>query len=698
MRLPSWSELTKHGDLLFAALVVAVISLLIVPLPTPLLDLLLTANIGFAVILLLTSLYVKTPLQFSTFPSVLLVATLFRLALNVSSTRLILGEAYAGEVIASFGDFVVRGNYVVGAVVFLILTVIQFLVIAKGSERVAEVAARFTLDAMPGKQMAIDADLRAGAFSLAEARRKRSALQQESQLFGAMDGAMKFVKGDAIAGIIITITNVVGGLIIGVVQRGMGAAEAAETYTLLTIGDGLVSQIPALVVSLAAGLIVTRVGGDRSTDLGSDIIAQLGATPKVFAIAAVLLAALGLVPGLPIVPFLLLALLSAGAAKWSETVQRRRAQEAADNAVVSQPADTKQDLLVPAVTPIMLELGTELAAALKTDGGDDRLREQLKSLRDAFFSRLGVKLPAVRVRFGVPKLKPNGLRVSVYEVPERAAVLDVSQRIVNAPAARLEPLGVETKPTLHPLTRQPMALIAAVDAARVTDAGHVVMSLAEQVLLYVGAAAHTRAERFVGLAEVQAALDQLEPTHGALIDAVTPRPVPLALLTGVFKRLVGEGVSIRDFRAVLEALAEDASEDHDVIELTEIARVGLGRRIMNGVAPTGVLKGLMVSHAIESAVRDAVRRDANNKPSLALPPRASTEIIEAFRPHIAPGTRPIIVTSQDVRRYLRQLLALEFGPLPVVGLSELQTDVRLEPVAEVKVGAPVMPSAPSPIA
>ncbi len=681
-----WSKISEHGDLLFATLVVAVISLLIVPLPTPLLDVLLTANIAFAVVLLLTAIYVRTPLQFSTFPSVLLVATLFRLALNVSSTRLILGEAYAGEVIESFGDFVVRGNYVVGAVVFLILTVIQFLVIAKGSERVAEVAARFTLDAMPGKQMAIDADLRAGAFTLPEARRRRVALQRESQLFGAMDGAMKFVKGDAIAGIIITITNVVGGLIIGVAQRGMGAAEAAETYTLLTIGDGLVSQIPALVVSLAAGLIVTRVGGDTDKDLGTEIVSQLGATPKVFGIAALLLVALGLVPGLPLVPFLVLAIGAALASRASLTAQRRRERDAAERSVVSQPADTQENIMVPAVTPVLLELGAELAAVLKAKDGDEAMRTELRVLRDAFFTRLGVKLPAVRVRFGVPKLAANAVRVSVYEVPEFSAAIPLDQALVNAPPAVLKAQGFEATLTLHPLTKAAMSLVPEVSRAALSAAGLPVLTVAEHVMLFVGAAAHTRAERFIGLAEVQAALDQLEPSHGALIDAVTPRPVSLARLTGVFKRLVGEGVSIRDFRAVLEALAEDANEDLDVIELTELARVGLSRRIMSAVAPSGDLKALLVDHGIEQAIRDSIRRDSNGRPSLSLPPRMTSEIIEAFRGYLGAGQRTTVVTSQDVRRYLRQLLALEYGPLVVVGLRELHEGVRLETVAEVRVG------------
>ena len=679
------SELIR-GDVVFAGLVVAVVALLIVPLPTPLLDILLTANISFAVVLLLTALYVKTPLQISTFPSVLLVATLFRLALNVSSTRLILGEAYAGEVIASFGEFVVQGNYVVGAVIFLILTIIQFLVIAKGSERVAEVAARFTLDAMPGKQMSIDADLRAGAYTLNEARRRRAELQTESQLFGALDGAMKFVKGDAIAGIIITIINVVGGLIIGIAQRGMSAAEAAQTYTLLTVGDGLVSQIPALVVSLAAGLVVTRVAGDSDRDLGSEIVAQLTGIPKVFGIASVLLIALGLTPGLPLVPFAVLATLSAVVAR--VTAGRIRAEELAAaeaEEAIPTPTDSSEPVQVQAVTPLLVELGKDLSDALRAGAEDDALKEEIRVVRDAIFRKLGVRVPSVRVRFGVSRIPPDQCRVLVYDAPEVTATVPPDRVLINQPPAALAEQGVDADRVTHPLTRAAMSLVPEADAARLAAGGVASLSLAEHVMIYMGAAAHRAADRFVGLAEVQLSLDQLEPTSGALIDAVVPRPVTLAQLTGILKRLVGEGVSIRDLRAILEALAEEATEDHDVISLTEMARVGVGRATLSRLVPDGHLRAVLVDHAIEESVRNAIRREPGRRPSLSLPPRITAEILEAFRPLMDQRPQAVVV-SQDVRRYLRQLLALEFGPVTVLGLSELHDGIRLESVGTAKVG------------
>lgn len=682
-------KLRVQGDVVFAALMASIVALLIVPLPTAVLDVLLTSNIAFGVVLLLTAIYVRTPLQFSTFPAMLLVATLIRLALNVSSTRLILGQADAGRVIEAFGAFVVGGNYVVGAVVFLILTVIQFLVIAKGSERVAEVAARFTLDAMPGKQMAIDADLRAGAFPLAEARAKRAELQRESQLFGAMDGAMKFVKGDAIAGIVITIVNVCGGLVIGIAQRGMPAVEAAETYTLLTIGDGLVSQIPALIVSIAAGLIVTRVaGGEEELDLGTEMIQQLAATPKVFAVACALLAALGVVPGLPTLPFVTLALASAGVAY--VLFRRERAAHAAEDAAQVAAPRRASATLVPAVSPILVELGGALAAAVREGTGEEGMREELHRVREGLFERLGVRMPPVRLRFHAPGLVPQGVRVSVYEVPEMSALVDPERALVRAAPEALA--GHSPLAAVDPMSGQPASTVPLAQLAAVQAAGHVALDAVQQVMLFVGLAAQRRAERFVGLAEVQACLDQLESSHGALIDAVVPRPVTLAQLTAVLKRLVSESVSVRDLRGVLEALAAEADEGHDIVELTEIARTGLGPAIVARLAPSKVLRAWLVDPGIEQAVRDSIRRDGAT-PSLALAPALTRDILGAFRAQLADEAQVVVVASQDVRRYLRQLLVLEFPAAVVLGLNELRDGARLDAVGTVQVGR--TPRAPS---
>jgi type III secretion protein V len=376
--------------------VVLIVGMMIVPLPTPLLDVLLTANIGIAVLLLLVAMYVPDALSFTSFPTLLLVTTLFRLGLNVSSTRLVLSRADAGEVIRAFGRFVVQGNYVVGGVVFAILTLVQFLVIAKGSERVAEVGARFTLDAMPGKQMAIDAELRTGAIGQDDARRRRRTLQRESQFYGAMDGAMKFVKGDAVAGIIITVINIVGGLAIGVMMRGMAVGEALRLYALLTIGDGLLSQIPSLLISTAAGLVVTRVASeDEDSSLGAEVGSQIFGNPRALAIASGFLVVLGLMPGLPTVPFFTLAVAfgvlgfqlartpaPVGAAADAEATQREAQRET-----------RARRAMVPLVVPVAVELGSGLAATLLDDrGGGALLEDDVPDVRDALFTELGVSV------------------------------------------------------------------------------------------------------------------------------------------------------------------------------------------------------------------------------------------------------------------------------------------------------------------
>ena len=665
------------GEIVFATLVIGVVALLVLPLPTPLLDVLLSANLAFSVVLLLTGLYVAHPLRLSTFPSLLLIATLFRLALNVSSTRLILGQADAGRVIDAFGGFVVQGNYVVGAVVFLILTVIQFVVIAKGSERVAEVAARFSLDAMPGRQMAIDADLRAGALTLAEARARRGDLQRESKLFGALDGAMKFVKGDAIAGMIVTVVNVVGGLVIGIVQRGMDPAEAARTYTLLTIGDGLVSQIPALLVAVAAGLVVTRVAGPdgaASRDLGAEVVDQLSGHPRVFGLSGALLVGLAVVPGLPVGPFGLIgaALIGTNVALVRRD-RRRRVDDEDDEPAPTAGSDTP---LVPLASPLTVTLGAALAEALRERGQEDALREEIRTLREAWFLRTGVRLPAVRVRWG--RGPADHVRIDVYETRARDQRLDPNAVLAFGPADQLAALGGD--PVLHPVSGAPGRRLPAEVAAAAEAAGFDVLPLLRQIVLEIAAAANASAERFVGIAEVQAALDAVEASHGALVDAVVPRPVPLARLTGILRRLAAEKVPIRDLRGILEALAEDATEDDDVIALTEIARRGVAHTLMARHAPDGVLRVVLVDPSIEQTVRDAITRDGG-RPGLALAPAVTDQILGAFDGLVPRGQPLRVLVASDVRRYLRQLLALRFDRVVVLGTGELTPGVRVEQVA-----------------
>ncbi|HXU61834.1 MAG TPA: flagellar biosynthesis protein FlhA, partial [Polyangia bacterium] len=484
--------LSRYGDLALAALVVVIVGMMIVPLPTPLLDLLISVNIAVAVVLLLVAIYVSDALKIATFPTLLLLTTLFRLALEVSATRLILLRADGGAVIRAFGNFVVAGNLVVGAVIFLILTVIQFVVISKGSERVAEVAARFTLDAMPGKQMSIDAELRAGHIDQVEARRRRATLARESQLFGSMDGAMKFVKGDAVAGLVVLAVNIVGGLVIGVFQRGLDLAAATRTYTVLTIGEGLVAQIPALIISTAAGLIVTRVASeDEGGHLGRDIGLQVLAHPRAIGIAGGLLAVLAVVPGLPAPPFLLLAAVLGGVA-W----RLARAPEApAATAATASP-----EPLDPVLTPIAVEVSPELGRRLA-----DFARDVVPRLRERLFAELGLPLPAVRLRTAGTRLAGGHFVIRLNEVPLARGEID---------RASWERAGAR---------------------------------LADEVLVLMRRHGH----ELFGLEEAQALLDALERTHPALVREVVPKLVSPVLFTDIARRLVEEGISLRNLRDIL---------------------------------------------------------------------------------------------------------------------------------------------------
>ncbi|MFW6051497.1 MAG: FHIPEP family type III secretion protein [Myxococcota bacterium] len=633
----------SYADATLAAVVVLMVGMMIVPLPTALLDVLIAANISVAVLMLLVAMYVSGGLAFTAFPTVLLVTTLYRLSLNVSSTRLILLQADAGTVIDAFGEFVVRGNYVVGAVVFLILTLIQFLVIAKGSERVAEVGARFTLDAMPGKQMSIDAELRAGAITQDQARVKRRMLQRESQFYGAMDGAMKFVKGDAIAGIVITLVNVLGGLAIGIGMHGMAAIEALETYGLLTIGDGLVSQIPALLISTSAGLVVTRVAAEEEgTSLGTDVATQIFGNRRALAVAAVFLVVLALVPGLPTVPFLLLGgLFGTTSFRLARPAAQAPAEgpagTGAEPGAGGAPADRTQRPLVPLLVPVAVDLGETLAArVLPSGGGGPLLDRHLPDVRDALFLELGVTLPAVRVRPS-PDLEADAYVISLQEVVVGRGTADTD----DDPAAT--------------------------------------------VARHLGQAVRRRAHELVGLQETQAMLDQLERAYPALVRNVVPKPVPLPLLAEVLRRLVEEGVSVRPLREILEALATYAPAERDPVALTELVRGALRRQITYRFAREGELQVHLLDPAIEDAVRDAVQRTATGA-YLAMPPDQAQEVIAAARSACTPsadGRPPILLTQADVRRFVRRLLEVELPDLVVLSYQELAPEVTVQPVGRV---------------
>ncbi|MDH5492726.1 MAG: type III secretion system export apparatus subunit SctV [Myxococcales bacterium] len=679
------SPARRFADAALAALVLLIVGMMIVPLPTWLLDLLIASNISIAVLMILVAIYMTGGLSFTSFPTVLLVTTLYRLALNVSSTRLILLQADAGDVISAFGDFVVRGNYVVGAVIFLILTLIQFLVIAKGSERVAEVGARFTLDAMPGKQMSIDAELRAGSITQEEARSRRNMLQRESQFYGAMDGAMKFVKGDAIAGIVITVVNILGGLAIGVAMRDLSAVESLRLYGLLTIGDGLVSQIPALLISTAAGLVVTRVASEEEGgSLGGDVAHQIFGNARALAIAALFLLALAIVPGLPAVPFLVLAAIFGATALRLERGGRPGAGLEAVAVEQEAARETKaRAAMVPLVVPVAVELGPELAARLLDEGGGGALlEEEIPSLRDLLFLELGLGLPGVRAR-RAEGLEPDEYLIALQEIPILGGRAPLGRSLALADGARLASLGLEAEPDEEAggawvpegsETLLESAAIASLDAAAL-------------VARDVGRAVRRRAHDLMGLQEVQGMLDQLERAYPAVVRNVVPKPVSLSLLTDVLRRLVEEGVSVRPLREILEALGTYAPHERDPVALTELVRSALKRHITFKHAQDGVLSVYLADPGLEEAVRDSIQRTASGS-YLAMAPDQVQDILGVIRSELLPASQeapPILLAQADVRRFLRRLVEVELPDLVVLSYQELAPEVMVQPLARIAI-------------
>jgi type III secretion protein V len=696
--------LSKYSDIVLAVVVIAIVAMMIVPLPTILLDLLLTVNISLSVIILLISLYIPRALNLSVFPTVLLITTAYRLALTVSTTRLILSTGDAGEVVYAFGNFVARGNFVVGGIIFVILVIVNFIVIAKGAERVAEVAARFTLDAMPGKQMSIDADMRAGSIDMEEGKKKRRDLERESQLFGSMDGAMKFVKGDAIAGIIITVVNIIGGLTIGVIQKGMPAGEAAKKYSVLTIGDGLVGMIPAILISMAAGIIVTRVGGEEEgAHLGKDIGTQLTAYPRAIAIAGAMLILLGLVPGLPKLAFLALGSAVGGGAYLMLRREKQLASGELDPAAEGgeeqgapasaepqpkEPINPDSELFIPVVTPIVLEVSDALVSFVdsRQDGGRF-LFELVPFMRDGLFVELGVRYPGVRAR-GNPSLPPGAYQIQINEVPVVTGQATLGHILVNDTAERLRLMNVEGFEAINPATRQPAAWVPEHHKDMLEASGLTTWDVPGYMILHVAAVLRRYAGEFVGVQEVQTMLDQLEKAFPAIVKEVIPKVVTVLKLTDILSRLVEEEISVRDLRGILQAIAEQGQVEADSVMLTEHVRSALKRYVSHKYARgTNTLVVYLLDPQIEDAIRSSIKRTSAGT-HLALEPDIAQEIVQAVKGecgHLPPtAQRPVILTAMDIRRYVRKLLEYEFNPpFSVVSYQELSPELNIQPVARI---------------
>lgn len=699
---PVWLRLPKgdFSDVLLAVGVIAIIGLMILPLPALVIDALVAVNILFGICLLLLAIYIPRPTAFSSFPSVLLLSTLFRLALSIAITKMILLHAHAGNIVETFGKLVVGGNLVVGIVVFLIITVVQFIVVAKGAERVAEVAARFTLDAMPGKQLSIDSDLRSGLLDKDEARRRRRLLEVESQLHGSLDGAMKFVKGDAIAGIVIIIINILGGLAIGVLQRDMPLGLAAHTYSILTIGDGLVAQIPALLCSISAGLVVTRSAGEEDDkNLGIAISRQIGSQPRVALIGGALALMLALIPGFPWPVFLVLGLTLLASWTWRarhhhDLLRRLFRVPEPDPLVEQARADALRDELAPP-PPLLLEINPQTLKELGYVRVEAAARTAVARVREGF----GVPLPAPTVRAGL-ELAPgqyglvaHGMRLARGAVRAQAHFLpqarDATPEAVAAAADAAVPATTATAATVPSAFWPPMQgewLPAAADGAG--GALHEQSLDACEVLeRHLEVALHRQLGLFLGIQETANLIQRWGREYPDLIKEML-RVVPPQRVSDVLRRLVEEGVPIRNLRDVFEAITEAGAREKDIVMLTEYVRVALRRQISDHFTDgTRSLHALLAHPELEDLLRQSVRGGgANNQ--IAIDPQTLNRIlqdIQQARQRLGDGFAGVaLLSSLDVRRHLRRLIENEFFALPVLSFQELVGDVRVVPAGQVK--------------
>jgi type III secretion protein V len=675
--------ITQYSDLVLVVAVAAMVGMMIVPLPTWMLDLLLTVNITAAVTVLMVSIYISEATQIASYPTLLLITTLYRLSLDISATRLILLQADAGEVIHSFGNFVVQGNFVVGAVIFLIITLVQFIVITKGAERVAEVSARFTLDAMPGKQMSIDADLRAGIIDFHQARARREGLARESQFYGAMDGAMKFVKGDAIAGIVITLINIVGGLVIGIVMNGMSAGEAVETYSILTIGNGLVSQIPALLISISAGMVVTRVASEKpDTNLGKEVAGQILRQPKAIGIAAGMLLVLGLTPGLPKIPFFLLAL-TMGAVAYGLT--RKPGALPADEAKQAELVAKAPEFSV--TLPIVLQVGADLAPHIDPATETGQLFYQtLTKLRTSLYYETGIVFPAIQVNGG-NAFPAGSYQLWLNEVPLASGQIKLDLCLVDSPARNIAVFGLTGDETRNPATGRPATWVRKDLRERAESIGLKVWDTHEVLLLHLGHFLRKNARDFVGVQEAQWMAARLKDYYPALVDEVVPKPISYQLLAEVLQRLADERVSVRDLKTIFQALSEVSRTLNDPIELAEHVRCALKRNICYQLSegkPT--LFVYQLDPEVEDLFRNSIRHGALG-PQVEMESGTVGSIVAAARAQIgdlpATAQRPVILTDREIRRFVKKLLDYDFPDLSVVSYDQLTPHIKVQPLATI---------------
>jgi len=682
-------ELMQRADVIAAFGLVGILMIMIIPLPSILLDLFLSMNITIALLILVISLFTVKAIDFSIFPSILLATTLFRLSLNVASTRLILikgheGPSAAGSVIQSFGQFVVGGNYVVGIVIFTILVLINFMVITKGAGRVAEVAARFTLDAMPGKQMAIDADLNAGLINESEAKQRREEISTEASFHGAMDGASKFVKGDAIAGIIITLINIGAGFIIGVLQKGMPMAEAAANYTILTVGDGLVGQIPALIISTAAGLLVTRSTGDK--DFGSDIKIQFSRYSIALWVVSIILMVFALIPGLPFLPFLTLSILLAVTAYYLEKSDKLK-EEMEQVEEISEPLPKVQEDYEELLNVDLLQLEVGYGLIPFVDANQDgELLVRIQSIRRQFAMNNGFIVPPVHIKDNL-QLSPNQYSFSLKGVEVATSEMLPGHFMAMDPGMVTE--KIKGVPTEEPAFGLPAIWITEDKKERAQIAGYTVVDCTTVMATHISEIIKQHSHELIGRQEVQNLLDNLQKTYPKLVEELVPDIVSLGTIMRVLQNLLSEGVSVRDLRSILESMADWAPVTKDTDILTEYVRHALARTISHDLAVDNVIPLITLDKTTENEISQSVQHKETGA-YLAIDPVKAQLILDSIGealPLFEGGQQPTLLAAPQIRPHVRKLTERYYPQLVVLSHNEILPNIKIKSLGAINLNA-----------
>ncbi len=661
---------SQRQDVALVGIMMIAVFMMILPLPTILVDVLIALNIMLSVMILTIAIYIRNPLDFLVFPALLLITTLYRLALTITTSRLILLQHDAGDIVYAFGNFVVGGNVAVGIIVFTIITIVQFIVITKGAERVAEVTARFTLDGMPGKQMSIDGDLRSGAITVEEAKQGRDMLQKESRLYGAMDGAMKFIKGDAIASIIVVLVNIVGGIAIGMMQYDMSAGNALATYAVLSVGDGLIAQIPSLLICITAGLVVTRIPGSAEQNLAEQMVEEMTRQPWVMLISGIVLTIFAVIPGFPPLIFGLLA--SVVFALWYYLM--RRARRPSVLVKPTGPRTSKQAIASSLASPLTIRVGAEAANI-------ELLSVAMAKFCDRKFDKLGLQLPLPKV-MQATDLESHTVEIQLYGVPVISFAIPENTGLVWAPAHLLKDVVQENRLQWG----VPLSWVSQEQQAELSAADVPVYLAEDRITELLNAVVERYAEDFIGVQETRTLLDAVDSQYPELIRELQ-RCIAIHKTSEILQRLVSEKVSIRDLRSVFEAMVDWSSKEKDVVLLTEYVRISLRRQICHSFSgPKRRISALLIGERIETMVRESIRETSVGTYS-ALEAEKTAAIIQLIRERLDSldiSVQPILLTAMDVRRYIRKMIERDFFRLSVLSTQEMMEDVDVQVLGNIE--------------